>query len=226
MKHLILLCLLSTLALGQDAPPVRGARDPFSQGRITPVVPPSPWPIIQISFEPCFTDDPSCVDQTPRIFPTQEKVETVQMLVVAYFRVQVLKGTLKQDMTDPCWEGWTLEQKIASGCMQSMTVPWYQIKPMVQFSYCFFLVPDATDGSGRPPAPQCAAGMTDGKGGRIVVSAAEKDRTLPLIAWETGNFTVSKARLSDPACPSGTACTMSDGSWVSKATTFAMEAIK
>ncbi len=184
--------------------------------------PASVWPVWQKVFAPCLETDPACLAEGPRWIPPQETVETVRALVVAYFRAQVAKGTLTQDLVDPCWSGWTPEQMVASGCASGRIVPWDAIRPTYQFSQCFFSVGGATQGDGQPPQELCAAGTSDGRRQIVFVSVAEKDRTLPLVAWETSNMVTALAHLYDPAIKAP----LADGPWIGKATAFVMEAMK
>ena len=202
-----------------DLPPVTGARVTVRGGPVSAV---AVWPTWQKVFGPCLETDPSCLAEGPRWIPPQETVETVRALVVAFFRAQVVKGTLKQDTVDPCWPGWTPEQMAASGCASGRIVPWDQIKPTYQFSDCFFSVGHATQGDGQPPTELCAAGTSDGKRQIVFVSAAERDRTLPLVAWETSNMVTAQAHLYDPAIRAP----LADGPWVGKAVAFATAAMK
>jgi hypothetical protein len=84
-----------------------------------------------------------------------------------------------------------VKSAVESGELEARRTPDWNALPSVEWKACFFGVSNVSwvNSSGQTQVgSNCAAGLTDYSGGRIVISTSQPERTLSLVKWETANY--------------------------------------
>ncbi|HVT03661.1 MAG TPA: hypothetical protein VHL58_09850 [Thermoanaerobaculia bacterium] len=83
-----------------------------------------------------------------------------------------------------------IRDAIANGSLKAKKRADWNVVPTVEWKACFFLVDNVSwveNGITRTGS-NCAAGLTDYEGKRIVIATNDPSRTPALVRWETANF--------------------------------------